>query len=187
MNASDRRALKLLTQSKGDVRASLLSFLSKPKHYKKPIQKAREAKEQKERLSRMGATAAIREACVRRAAGLCEACWTPFAVANPAEMDHWLGGNGRRRQKQAIENCWMLHMTCHQRRQRGQPDAEYWNRRFHQHAAYYGYPFTPHIEHATVVRKSSRASGLGSGSPLPIASDPDARDLPIEKQRSESP
>lgn len=144
MNASDRRRLVLLLKSK-DVRASLKSFLAQPKRFKKPIQREREAKEKKERLGRKGATAAIRAECLKRANGFCESgvcfdLWT--------EMDHWLGGNGRRRQKQSVETCWMLCRRCHHDRTNAVPSAAFWNGNFALHCARYGYKFEPHIEHA---------------------------------------
>lgn len=186
MNASDRRALKLITQSKGDVRASLLSFLSKPKHYKKPIQKAREAKEQKERLSKRGGVDAIYKAVEKRAAGWCECGCGRQLLKNTwlwhPELDEWLNGNGRRQQKRAVATCWMLTRYCHRLRQRYAGGAPLWNSLFEKHCAKYGYRFEGHIEHAALLRKSSRALGLGQRVPPSPASSPDARDLPKVNQ-----
>lgn len=171
MNASDRRALKLITQSKGDVRASLLSFLSKPKHYKKSIQKAREAKEQKERLSKKEETARIREFCFGRAADRCEFC----TLNRPSELHHLEGGNGRRRQRQSEKNCVAICEWCHRFYHRDPASfaviVAAW-------CAKHGYPPIVRIEHAALLRKSSRALGLGQRVPPSPASSPDARDLP---------
>lgn len=90
------------------------------------------------------ATDAIHGAVLLRSRGACEApnCGTRSFVL---QMDHWLGGSGRRRTLQSIETCWMLCRPCHDARTRdGQ--TKYWNHYFAIHCANHGYPFTPHIE-----------------------------------------
>lgn len=170
MNASDRRALKLITQSKGDVRASLKSFLSKPKPYKKPLQKVREAKEQKERLSKRERRAAIRAAVFKRAGGYCELSGAP----GPTEWHHLLGGNGRRQQKESWYNTMAVTQAAHIAYHR---DPAHFASIVAAWCAKYGYDPITRIEHAPLARKLSRASGAGAGSPLPSSSVPDARDL----------
>lgn len=155
MNRQNARELKRILDS-GDVRASLKSFLEKQnalsKHVKKPMRIEREEKEKQKRLGRKEETAAIREACMTRAIGCCEVF---ECIGSADEMDHWLGGNGRRRQRQSIETCWMLCQLHHQARTRARPSAVYWNERFAIHCKTHGYPFTPHIEHHPLPSKRS--------------------------------
>lgn len=132
---------------------------------KKAVQREREQHEQTAVQSRRAETSAIYLAVEKRAAGRCEACaidhdhvlgggaaWTN--PADPPELDHWMGGNGRRRQLQSVATCWMLHRSCHRLRQAGSPSAAAWNTLFEKHCRIYGYRFTGHVEHAEVPRKS---------------------------------
>lgn len=167
MNASDRRRLVLLLKSK-DVRASLKSFLAQPKRFKKPIQREREAKEKKERLGRKGETDAIYKAVEKRAAGICECgCGLSFGESTLLlpEMDEWLNGNGRRRQKRAVPTCWMLTGICHRNRQRYAGGVAVWNAIFEQHCQKYGYKFEPHIEHAKLSPALAASDLTPSGPP----------------------
>lgn len=65
------------------------------------------------------------------------------------DLDHWLGGSGRRRQAQSAANTWLLCSLHHGQRTRNEPDVERWNRAFARHCARYLYPFTPHRVHDT--------------------------------------
>ena len=66
------------------------------------------------RDERRDQTAAIREACAKRAGGKCETCGTEESAAYPLQMHHLLPGRGRRREQQAVENCVMVCMWCHE-------------------------------------------------------------------------
>lgn len=157
MNASDRRTLnQLMTKGRGDIRASLQSLLDRsvPHRLVKPMQRKREAVERQKRLSKREETARIRAAVEARAEGCCEYCSSTFSFPDPAEMDHWLGGSGRRRQEQSVETCWLLHRNCHRLRQEALPSAAHWNENFKRHCKKYGYRFTPHIEHQPLRRRA---------------------------------
>jgi hypothetical protein len=121
----------------------LLFRLEKPKKGLKEAAKRRAVK----RADHAEETSAIRQAVMFRSAGLCEHCEDTFTDMNPAEMDHWLSGIGRRRQKQSIETCWMLCRPCHRVRT---AYPELWNGMFQAHCEKYGYPFTPHIVHQPI-------------------------------------
>lgn len=164
MNKANARALKRILASK-DVRASLKTFLAQQtrKAPVKPMKKARLAKQKQKRLTKKEETARIRGACAARAQGFCE---NHDCLGYPEEMDHWLGGNGRRRQQQSIATCWMLCSACHRDKTRGVPSAAEWNRRFAAHCLRHIYPFTPHIEHAPLL-KSSTPSVPAADTPLP--------------------
>lgn len=89
--------------------------------------------------------AELRNQVLQRAAGKCEnpRCRKDLHKAG-VEVDHWLGGGGRRTQKQSIETCWALCVECHQDRTLNLPDAEAWNAHFQAHCAKHGYDFVPH-------------------------------------------
>lgn len=106
------------------------------------IAQRREVKRERHRED----TSQIRARCVARANGCCEACGNRFTAANPAEMDHWLGGS-RRRSHQSYETCWMLCATCHRGRTNHRPSAVYWNEIREAFCRRFQYPFQPHIEH----------------------------------------
>lgn len=92
-------------------------------------------------------TKEIREMVMTRAGGMCECgCGRALLYFGAAEMDHWLGGSGRRKQKESVETCWMLSGYCHHRRTRNEPSVAAWNERFERHCRLYDYPFTPHVE-----------------------------------------
>lgn len=99
-------------------------------------------------------SAEIREACVQRADGKCECgCGRAFTPFDPAEWDHWLGGNGRRRQKESVETTWMLIRSCHQQRTRNWPSAEHWNALREAFCKKWNYAFKPHIVHQPLQRR----------------------------------
>jgi hypothetical protein len=111
------------------------------------IGKAREQEQADKRKKHRESTGEIRERCMRRANGCCEACGRRFTGSNPAQLDHWLGGIGRRRQRQSYETCWMLCATCHRGRTVHRPSVAYWNDLRAAFCERFGYPFQPHIEH----------------------------------------
>lgn len=97
-------------------------------------------------------TKEIRALVAERAGNICECgCGRTLSLYHP-QMDHWLGGSGRRKQKQSVETCWMLTMWCHRQRTNNYPSAIYWNRKFRAHCHRYGYVFTPHIEKRQLTR-----------------------------------
>lgn len=137
-----------------------------PSWFGKQLKKQRKEKQEQERLTKKGETARIREAVVERAGNQCEAAayerFWPHLREHGMQLDHWLGGWGRRRQKQCVENTWLLCPPCHRERTVNAPSAAYWNNIFRQHCAKYGYPFTPHIEHERAARSAPKALAISS-------------------------
>ena len=68
----------------------------------------------------------IRLAAMKRAAGNCEGCGLELAFGE-GDCDELFGGFGRRRQKMAIENVWVLHRSCHREKTINHPTAVYWD------------------------------------------------------------
>jgi 5-methylcytosine-specific restriction endonuclease McrA len=66
------------------------------------------------RMERAEAAYALRTACEKRAGGKCETCGNEASADYPLHMHHLLPGRGRRRQEQAVENCVMACMWCHE-------------------------------------------------------------------------
>mgnify|MGYP001615595419 FL=1 len=95
------------------------------------------AKERKEGKRRRHAeeTSAIRTEVWERSKGRCENCgvkWKPYA--HPLELDHALGGAGRRRQRQSVSNTWALcRIPCHRDKTANRPDRASWMRWFVEH------------------------------------------------------
>jgi hypothetical protein len=120
------------------------------------------AKERKQagKDERRAKVAAIRGAVFARAGTLCEV-WVHAAgperrCNGHAEiMDHWLGGNGRRRQKEAVETCWAICGECNDDRTANWPDAAWWNESFRLHCAAHGYRFTPHYDARAASRRTA--------------------------------
>jgi hypothetical protein len=99
-------------------------------------------------------SAEIRREVMKRANGICEACFDkPYL---PMHLDHWLSGVGRRRAKASVATCWALCRTCHENRTENWPSAAAWNVRFATHCSDHGYPFTPHVEHAQLPGRAAR-------------------------------
>jgi hypothetical protein len=74
-------------------------------------------------------------------------------------LDHWLNGNGRKKQKESVFTCWMLTPWCHKLRQEYIPDAADWNEKFktfcqRNGGAAKGYVFEPHVEHQRLQARS---------------------------------
>lgn len=96
----------------------------------------------------------IRATVMRRADGGCEACH----IGAKLEMDHWLGGAGRRREKQSAATCWALcagPLGCHRMRTENRPNAAWWNERFREHCTRHGFEFSPHIEKPALPQGSA--------------------------------
>jgi hypothetical protein len=110
--------------------------------------RAEEKKAQRE--FRREIVAAIRREVFARSAGRCEACSSP--LYGRAVLDHWEGGTGRRRVRESIETCWALCLPCDRKRTLNKPHAEQWNVWRERHCQRYGYPFLPHIVHASLPR-----------------------------------
>jgi 5-methylcytosine-specific restriction endonuclease McrA len=129
---SYRTAQKLASLLQGDeaeveqLRAELRQAL-KPKRAVKAAKTRRTAKA----TIRRDAWAEVREAVVQRALGDCEACECP--IYGPAEVDHFFGGNGRRRSLESVATCWALCADCHWLKTRNDPSAAYWPKRFAEH------------------------------------------------------
>ena len=99
----------------------------------------------------VAATAELRRLVMARSRGHCEGCGH-FYGTMVLQLDHWLGGSGRRRQAQAIANCWGLCPGCHSRRSQNLPDSAHWNRLFSRHCVRRGYHVLNHVEHDPVRR-----------------------------------
>ena len=87
----------------------------------------------------------IRIAVMKRAAGTCEALDCQQRTLE-LQLDHWLGGGGRRRQMESVETCWALCAKDHAARTCNIPSASHWNALFRAHCKKYGYPFPSHKE-----------------------------------------
>lgn len=137
---STHRDLTRLLQYKGDLRASLESFLEKhaPRRRKPSLRKAE--KEEK-KLGKKGARADVRAACVARCNQQCEACGQPSMYIGPLEMDHFYG----RAFSESVETCWMLGPECHRQKTENDPTREFWDAKFAIHCKLYGYPFRPRL------------------------------------------
>ncbi len=101
------------------------------------------------------ATGAVYRAVMARAGGQCEAwhhaCYAWRRCGRTAfVMDHWLGGNGRRKAMESVETCWALCDRCNADRTANRPTAAYWNESHRQFAEKHGYEHTPHITHQPV-------------------------------------
>jgi hypothetical protein len=97
---------------------------------------------------------AVRERCAQLNNACCEACMTP--LHGLGEWDHWLGGTGRRKPRESVATTWLLCRACHEARTESLPSAAFWNQRFGRHCERYGYPFSPHIEHAQLPGRAAR-------------------------------
>lgn len=93
-------------------------------------------KTEAKRRAKRTETSAIYDAADDRAAGRCEACGLLFETSDGPELDHF---RGRGKAQQTIENCWLLHRTCHHQRTNNSPSAAYWLERFIIHADKHGY------------------------------------------------
>lgn len=116
--------------------------------FPKPTRADRKARRAARLLNRRLSIGQLRNAAIARALGRCEA---PDCRRGGVglEMDHWLGGIGRRRQHETIENVWMLCSECSFARTRNSPSAAYWNDLFKRHCEAHKYPApTLHMERA---------------------------------------
>lgn len=150
MTKSEIRKLQSIAEEPCDVRSSLKSFLAQQvkRTLVKPMKAARLAKKKLSREEMNAQTADIREQCVKRSGTWCECgCGQPYTPFYPAEMDHFLGGHGRRKQRQSVESCWMLRRDCHAAKTRLSPSSAFWDAKWAAHAARYGYPVLTHIQH----------------------------------------
>lgn len=98
---------------------------------------AAKSEKRAKKASKRGETAAIREACEKRAEGFCE-CGCGIPLTGPgrrAELDHFFG----RRVPQSVRTCWLLTYQCHWEKTDNSPSAAYWLRRFIAHCGKHGY------------------------------------------------
>jgi 5-methylcytosine-specific restriction endonuclease McrA len=77
-------------------------------------------------------TREIRAAVWKRSEGGCENCGIGLEDWE-GELDHWLGGSGRRRQQQGTETTWRLCRPCHRARSANSPSYAAWKLRWAAH------------------------------------------------------
>jgi hypothetical protein len=75
---------------------------------------------------------AVYEAVMKRADGVCEAC---FKHREDLQIDHFAG----RRDGTTVEGCWVLDSECHLAKTDSKPSAKAWCERFMVHCGLYGY------------------------------------------------
>lgn len=134
--------------------------------FPKPMPRAKERRLR--RLNTKANLALVRQQVMDRANGRCEVCGARGAL----ELDHWLGGSGRRAQKQHRTTCWALCHICHQHRTENIPSAAHWNDVRRHFCERWGYAFQPHLEKPIGPRRV-----LLPPPPAPAPSRPTARDL----------
>jgi 5-methylcytosine-specific restriction endonuclease McrA len=79
------------------------------------------------------ARAAVREVCVERAGGRCEACGEIHGAA--LQMDHFWG----RARDESIQSCWMVCPKCHFDKTNNRPSRGVWLGGFSLFCERYGY------------------------------------------------
>jgi 5-methylcytosine-specific restriction endonuclease McrA len=104
------------------------------------------------RASKTKETKRIRTMAVERASGRCEACGSEFSAFNPAQLDHFWG---RGRAAQSIENCWLVHATCHSDKTSNRPSRAHWLFKFLSFANRYDY-----VEQSAKARSAAIADGF---------------------------
>lgn len=163
MTKSEIRKLTAIVVA-NDIRASLRSFLAQQvkRAPVKPMKAARLAKKKLSREEINAETARLREYVFTRAGGLCEAYWfipgsdhRNRCLRPTTDLDHWLGGNGRRRQQQSAANTWALCWVHHRLRTDASPSDAFWNESFAIHAKVHGYDPEPHVKHAKLKPRST--------------------------------
>jgi hypothetical protein len=136
--------------------ARLLPYFTERRKNEK--QKATQKRKLQGALAARAGIAEIRAAVMVRAGGQCEGCLKRWGWS--WTLDHFLGGAGRRKEKESIETCWALCGVptgpgCHGKRTRNEPSAAHWNDRFREHCERYGYPVVQHVEHARLPGRAS--------------------------------
>lgn len=156
MNSRERRDLAFIAKRK-DAGPALAAYLSLKSKAVRPS--AMRAEKAKKRLLGKEAMRSLRAEVFARAGSVCEVhdgigrCDQPAVV-----LDHWLGGSGRRRQKQTVGTTWGLCFACDRHRTANIPGAAYWNKAFQRQCIRHGYTFVPHVEHAQL---RPRTAGVG--------------------------
>jgi hypothetical protein len=113
------------------------------------------------RASKTKETKRIRALVAERADGRCEACAAYFAEFNPAQMDHFWG---RGKTAQSVENCWLLHATCHSDKTANRPSREHWLDMFASHCARHAYAREMTRARDSIgVRAMARGSEVANG------------------------
>lgn len=168
------KRLSLILEA-ADIQTSLAAFIrdNVRRSKMKPEKRARLAAKATRRESKKEETARIRAEVFARAENRCEA-WRPDPAMPGAWercdktatiWDHWMGGTGRRRQKQSVENTWALCPFCNHDRTDKIPSIGFWNASFGLHCRNNALPFEAHIEHAPL--KSSTPPVPEADTPLP--------------------
>lgn len=106
-------------------------------------QRARAVVKDARRIDKKLKTALVHHECEVRAKGKCESCRLPSVVL---QLDHFLGGYGRRTEREAVETCWMICPPCHRRKTDNEPDRRTWCASFKFFCENRGYPVPPEVE-----------------------------------------
>ena len=112
--------------------------------FAKPRAVDRKAAARRERKQEILERAALRDDVIARSGCRCEACGADLRTAGMV-LDHWLGGNGRRKALESLKTLWALCLSCNEKRTANKPNAAHWNKIFERHCERYNYEFTPHI------------------------------------------
>lgn len=110
-------------------------------------------------------TRQIREACGLRSGGNCEACGSMLSDFNPAHMDHFFK---RAKVPQAVENCWLICLTCDRAVTDNNPSRARWLNTFYDHCEHHGYQVEAQralTDLNTAVTKHALVSGRGEVGP----------------------
>jgi hypothetical protein len=124
-----------------------------------PAEKRTAAAKKEGAAARRAASAELRAAVLMRVVDQGQRCECGCGRSLPVwggELDHWSGGSGRRKAEESAATCWMLTLKCHAMRTRNSPSAAFWNEKRGVFCERYGYPFTPHIEHAQLPGRAAR-------------------------------
>jgi 5-methylcytosine-specific restriction endonuclease McrA len=106
----------------GEPARRMLEELDSALKVKKSVRASRVRRETKKK-TRKEKWAEIREAVLRRSHGLCECgCGDEY---ERLEVDHFFGGNGRRKALESVETCWALSPNRHwQKTQNLDPETD---------------------------------------------------------------
>jgi hypothetical protein len=87
------------------------------------------------KAARRQKVATLRERVWERSKGRCENCGLNLghALSFGGQMDHMLGGSGRRMTAESIYSCWRICAPCHRDRTDNAPSSAFWFDRMQAH------------------------------------------------------